>query len=106
MQQQFVSVTEARANLKQLMDLVMVGKSRVVLVRDSKPEVMLVRYNDVIEKEEVSEEEWQKRFSEAMREGRAYGRRWAKKNGIDLKKVTQEELYDIIYAVGRASNKP
>ena len=96
MKQQFVSVTDARANLKQLVDLVMAGKSRVVLVRDSKPQVTLVRYDDMIAKEEMSEKEWQRRFRQALKEGRAYGRRWAIKNGIDLKKVTQEQLYELI----------
>lgn len=96
MNQQFVSVTEARANLKQLVDLVVSGKSRVVLVRESKPQVALVRYADMDIAEEESQREWQKRFTQALREGRKYGRQWAKKQGIDLKKVTEEELYELI----------
>lgn len=96
MNQQFVSVTDARANLKQLMDLVMTGKSRVVLVRDSKPEVALVRYNELVEREEMSEKEWKKRWDEAMKAGRKAGRRWAKEREIDLKKVSEEELYELI----------
>ena len=47
-----------RAKLKELMDIVMAGKSRVILVRDSKPEIALVRYDDVVQKEEMSEKEW------------------------------------------------
>lgn len=96
MNQTFVSVTEARANLKQLIDLVVAGKTRVVLVRESKPEVTLVRYDDLIAREEISEKEWQKRFDRLLREGKKAGRRWAKENGIDLKKVTENELYDLI----------
>ena len=96
MNQQFVSVTEARANLKQLVDTVVAGKSQVVLVRESKPEVVLVRYDDMVRNEERSEKEWQKRFSLALKEGRRYGRLWAKKQGIDIKTVTEDELYEII----------
>ena len=102
MNQQFVSVTDARANLKQLVDLVVAGKSRVVLVRESKPQVALVRYDDLVEREEMSELEWRKRWNKAMRDGRKAGRAWAKKQGIDLKTVTEEELYDLINkATGR-----
>ncbi len=96
MNQQFVSVTDARAKLKELMDIVMAGKSRVILVRDSKPEIALVRYDDVVQKEEMSEKEWKKRWDEAMSEGRKAGRRWAKAQGVDLKKISEEELYDLI----------
>jgi len=96
MNQQFVSVTEARANLKRLVDLVVSGKSRVVLVRESKPELALVRYDDMIEREEMSEREWQKRWDRIFREGKKAGQKWAKKQGIDLKKVTEEELYEFI----------
>lgn len=100
--QQFVSVTEARARLKELIDNVVAGKSRVVLLRDSKPEVALVRYDDMVEQEEVSEKEWQKRWDQLFKEGRKAGRRWAKENNIDLKKVTEEELYELIdKATGR-----
>lgn len=96
MQQQFVSVTEARANLKQLVDTVIAGKSQVVLVRESKPEVALVRYSDMIQSEELETKEWQKRFKRLLREGRKAGRRWAKEHGVDLKKITEEELYELI----------
>ena len=96
MMQQFVSVTEARARLKELMDIVATGKTRVVLVRESKPEFVLVRYDDVVRSEEAETKEWQERFRRALKEGRKFGRRWAKEQGIDLKKVTEEELYDLI----------
>lgn len=102
MNQQFVSVTEARAKLKELVDLVVAGKTRIVLVRESKPQVAMVRYDDMAVQEEESEKEWQRRFKKALDAGRAYGRRWAKRQGIDLKNVTEEELYEIIdKATGR-----
>lgn len=103
MNQQFVSVTDARAKLKDLMDIVMAGKSRVILVRDSKPQVALVRYDDLVAREEMSEKEWQELWDTAMREGRIVGKKWAKQQGIDLKKVTEEELYDLI---DKVSDRP
>lgn len=102
MNQQFVSVTEARANLKRLVDMVVAGKSRVVLVRESKPQVALVRYDEILEREEMSEREWQKLWDKALKEGKKAGRKWAKERGIDLRKVSEEELYDLINkATGR-----
>jgi len=96
MKQTFVSVTDARPKLKQLMDLVMTGKSRVVLVRDSQPQVAMVRYSDMTESEEETEKEWQKRWDRLLREGKKAGKRWAKEQGIDLKTISEEELYDRI----------
>lgn len=96
MNQQFVSVTDARANLKWLVDLVVAGKSRVVLVRDSQPQVALVRYSDMLQSDEAETKEWQTRFDRLLKEGKKAGRKWAKERGIDLKKVTEEELYDLI----------
>ena len=78
MNQQFVSVTDARAKLKELYGYRDGGKSRVILVRDSKPEIALVRYDDVVQKEEMSEKEWKKRWDEAMSEGQKAGPRWQK----------------------------
>lgn len=99
MNQQFVSVTEARANLKKLMDLVMAGKSRVVLVRDSKPQAMIVPYADFAIQEKTTEEQWKKRWDRLFSEGKKLGKAWAKKKGIDLKKTSEEELYELIDAI-------
>ena len=43
--QQFVSVTEARSRWKELVDLVVSGKAYVVLVRRSKPVVVMMPYS-------------------------------------------------------------
>lgn len=94
--QQIVSITDARNNLSQLVASVAKKQQSVTIVRDSEPEAVLVPYIKLLDDEKRSQELWRFEWQRLMREGRKAGKRWAKKNNIDLKKTSEEELYELV----------
>jgi len=99
MNQQFISVTEARANFKALLNKVASGQTEVVLLRDSNPEAVLVPYKYYIEKSQSEKSAWNARFDAYIKKARKIGKTWAKKQNIKLKSISEDELYERIKQV-------
>ena len=87
-----ISITQARNNLSQLVRNVASKKQRYILIRDSKPQAVLIPYEEVIKEEE----NWQAEFDRLMKQGRVHAKRWLKKQGLDKKDLTEAEQYELI----------
>lgn len=95
---QLVSATFARNNFSDILDQVVAEKKTVILLRKSQPQAAIIPYEEI----EIKEKNWQREFSQAMRETRPYFLRWLKKQKINPKKLTEEKLYELIdRAAGR-----
>ncbi|MBI2310160.1 type II toxin-antitoxin system Phd/YefM family antitoxin [Candidatus Collierbacteria bacterium] len=94
--QQIVSITDARNNLSRLVADVSQQDTSVVIVRDSVPEAVLLSYRRILETEQAKEKMWRLRFDRMMAAGKKVGRRWAKKRGINLDKLTEEKAYELV----------
>lgn len=94
--QQIVNITEARNDLSNLISSVSQNKKPVVIIRDSKPEAVLVSYQEFINNEEEKKKLWDQTFEKLQREGKKAFRVWAKKRNIGVDKLTEEEVYDLI----------
>jgi prevent-host-death family protein len=103
--QQIVSITDARNNLSELVKRVSNQDVEIVIVRDSEPEAVLVPYCKILEEGKLKEKLFRLQFNRLLKEGRKAGKRWAKKNNIDLDKLSEEELYEIIDQVGKGTFK-
>ncbi len=97
--QQIVSITDARNNLSQLVQQVATNLQTVVIVRDSEPEVALVPYSKIRADEQKDDRLWKIQWKEFIKEARKAGKGWAKKNKINLRTISEEELYDLIAKV-------
>ena len=94
--QQIVNITDARNDLSNLVSSVSQNKKPVVIIRDSKPEAVLVSYQEFIESEEEKKKLWDQTFEKLQKEGKKAFRAWAKKRNIDVNKLTEEEVYELI----------
>lgn len=96
---QFMSVTEARANFRALVDAVVNGGEQIVLLRESKPAVVMMSYKEAQTFKKRTEQEWEEAWKELRKEGKKIGKRLAKQRGINLKTATEEELYDLVASI-------
>lgn len=94
--QQIMNITHARNNLSEVVSSVARDKKNVVIIRDSKPEAVLVPYQEFVKTETDKERLWKLEFEKLQREGKKAFRAWARKKGIDVDKLTEEEVYDLI----------
>ncbi len=94
--QQILSITEVRKKLSRLVADVAENDTTVVIVRDSMPEAVLLPYKRVFKQEEERETLWKLRFDRLLAQGKKVGAAWAKKRRLNLKALTEEELYDLV----------
>ncbi len=94
--QQIINITQARNNLSKIVSSVASKRKKVVIVRDSLPEVVLIPYRDYLVGEEKKEKMWKLRFEQLLKKGKKEFKKWAKKKKINLKKLSEEKVYEII----------
>lgn len=91
-----MSVTDVRKNLSQLVKQVANGGKQIVIVTDSAPKAVLFPYEDFQRLEEARVKAWQTDIDAMLKVGKVAGKTWAKKKGIDLDKLSEEEKYDLV----------
>jgi len=94
--QQIVNITQARNDLSNLVSTVAKNNKPVVIVRDSMPEAVLVPYIEYMQSGADKEKLWKLQFEKLLKEGKKAFRAWAKKRNIDVDKLTEEEVYELI----------
>lgn len=94
--QQILNITQVRNTLSDVVGQVARTKNSVVIVRDSMPEAVLVPYDTFLKDAADEEKLWSLRFDRVLVQGKRAFAGWAKKRGINVKKLTEEAAYDLI----------
>jgi len=91
-----IGVTEARSKFKVILDEIVKNKEAYILARGSKPQAVIISYEEYVATQEKAKELWDKRFSSALNESRSIFRTWLRKRGYDPDKLSEEEILRII----------
>lgn len=94
--QQIMNITDVRKNLSSIVAEIGASDSSVVIVRDSKPEAVLFPYGKMFEEIKKREDLWEFRFERLLKAGKKVGLDWAKKRGVNLRKMSEEEKYALV----------
>lgn len=94
--QQILNITQARNNLSSIVSGVAREKRKVVIVRDSMPEAVLIPYEEYIKEQNDIDRLWQLRFERLLQKGKKSFKKWAKKNKVDIKRLSEEKMYEIV----------
>ncbi|MDO8886449.1 type II toxin-antitoxin system Phd/YefM family antitoxin [Candidatus Oleimmundimicrobium sp.] len=91
-----IGVTEARSKLKEILDDISRKREPYILTRGSKPEAVIIPYEEYLVIEEQIAKLWDERFEIALKKSRAFFNEWLRKKGYDPEKLTEEEVERII----------
>ncbi|MDI6892333.1 MAG: type II toxin-antitoxin system Phd/YefM family antitoxin [Actinomycetota bacterium] len=91
-----IGVTEARSKLRKILDDISKEREPYVLTRGSKPEAVIIPYEEYLAIEERAKKLWNERFELALKKSRALFNEWLRKRGYDPEKLTEEEVERII----------
>ena len=95
--EQIVSISKARRNLADLVKNVARTGKHVVIVRQSYPEVAIVPYQEILEREKEKEKLWDLRFEKALKGSRQLFKKYLKKKGIS--KIAETQTYELLKEV-------
>lgn len=91
-----IGVTEARARLREILSELRESGQAVILTRDSKPEAVIVPYEEYVRSQEQARALWNVRFEVALQKSRAAFRQWLQAQGRDPDALTEEEMLELI----------
>ena len=94
--QQIMNITQTRNSLSKVVSDVAKQKKQVVIIRDSMPEAVLIPYEDYLASAKDKDLLWQARFNRLLTQGKQTFKIWAKKNKVNISKLKEEEIYDLI----------
>lgn len=94
--EKIIGITEARTNMKNLVDRVSEQNEVYIIARDSKPQAVIISYEEYIKNMAMLEESKKLRFEKVLEETREQFMQWLKKRGYDIEKLSEEEIERII----------
>ena len=94
--EKIIGITEARTNIKNLVDKVSEQNETYIIARDSKPKAVIISYDEYIRNRTMIEESRKLRFEKVLKETRNQFAQWLKKRGYDIEKLSEEEIERII----------
>lgn len=100
----FIGITELRAKTRDVFDMVKNQEQAVVVMRESKPEAIIIPYKEfevfLAEKRRL----WNKRLDELTEAAKPYMERWLKRKGFIPQKVTGDKLVEILEQNDKSSS--
>jgi len=91
-----IGVTEARAKLKSIIDEIKKEGESFILARGSKPEAVIIPYEEYLANERRNQQRWNERFDIAIKKSQAFFKEWLRSRGYDPEKLSEEEVERII----------
>jgi prevent-host-death family protein len=94
--EKIIGITETRSRIKELIDHVSEKKDIFVITRDSKPEAVVMAYEEYIRTKQEIEEAKIIKFEKTLTDLRIQFGKWMEKKGLDINNLTEDEIYEII----------
>lgn len=100
----FIGITELRSKTRDVFDMVKNQEQTVVVMRESKPEAIIIPYKEfellLAEKRRL----WNKRLDELAESAKPYMERWLKRKGFIPAKVTGDKMVEILEQDDKSSS--
>jgi len=94
--EKIIGITEARTNMKSLVDKVSEENETYIIARDSQPKAVIISYEEYAKSRVILEENKKFRFEKVLEETRQQFAQWLKKRGYDIEKLSDSEIESII----------
>jgi prevent-host-death family protein len=94
--EKIIGITETRTKIKKIIDSISEKDEAFIITRDSKPEAVIMSYNNYLKTKELMEETWKYRFEKALNESNEIFKKWLTEKGYDFNKLSEEEIERII----------
>jgi len=92
----FIGITELRKKTREVFDAVKKEDLPVVIMRDSKPEAVIIPFKEYDKLAQEQRKLWNSRLDKLTKAAKPYIASWLKKKGYNPKKVTGDKLVTIL----------
>ncbi len=94
--EQIIGITNARNNIKEIVDTISDKNEIYIITRDSNPEVVIISYKKYLENKKLLNQIWELRYEKSIKKSQLQFKEWLKKKGYDIDKLSEEEIGDMV----------
>ena len=94
--EQIIGITNARINIKEIVDRISDKNETYIVTRGSIPEVVIMSYKKYIENKKLLNQIGELRYEKSIKKSQLQFKEWLNQKGYDVNKLSEEEIYDII----------
>jgi prevent-host-death family protein len=94
--EKIIGITETRTQIKKIIDTISDKGESFIITRDSKPQAVIISYDNYLKTKELMEENWKYRFEKTLGQSQEIFKKWLTKKGYDFNKLSEEDLERII----------
>ena len=93
---QIIGITNARNNIKEIVDTISDKDETYIVTRDSVPEAVIISYKKYIENKKLLNQMNELIYEKSVKKSRLQFKEWLTQKGYDIEKLSEEEIGDMI----------
>ena len=94
--EQIIGITNARNNIKEIVDMISDKNETYIVTRDSIPEVVIMSYKKYIENKKLLNQIQELKYEKSIKKSLLQFKEWLKQKGFDTEKLSEEEIGEMI----------
>lgn len=94
--EQIIGITNARNNIKEIIDTISDKDETYIVTRDSVPEAVIISYDKYIENKKLLNQMNELIYEKSVKKSRLQFKEWLMQKGYDAEKLSEEEIGDMI----------
>ncbi|MDD5622489.1 MAG: type II toxin-antitoxin system Phd/YefM family antitoxin [Actinomycetota bacterium] len=91
-----IGITNARNNIKEIVDTISDKDETYIVTRDSVPEAVIISYKKYIENKKLLNQMSELIYEKSVKKSRLQFKEWLMQKGYDTDKLSEEEISDMI----------
>ncbi|GAI74495.1 unnamed protein product [marine sediment metagenome] len=94
--EQIIGITNARINIKEIVDRISDNNETYIVTRGSIPEVVIMSYKKYLENKKLLNQIGELKYEKSIKKSQLQFKEWLEQKGYDTNKLSEEEIYDMI----------
>ena len=94
--EKIIGITNARNNIKEIVDIISDKDEVYIVTRDSNPEVVFMSYKKYLENKKLINQIWKLKYEKSVKKSKLQFKEWLKEKGYDVNKLSEEEIGKMI----------
>ncbi len=94
--EQIIGITNARNNIKEIVDTISDRNETYIITRDSIPEAVIMSYKKYVENKKLLDQVRELKYEKSIKRSQIQFKEWLKRKGLDMAKLSEEEISKMI----------
>jgi len=94
--EQIIGITNARNNIKEIVDTISDKNETYIVTRDSVPEAVIMSYKKYIENKKLLNQMQELIYEKSVKKSKLQFKEWLAQKGYDAEKLSEEEIGEMI----------